>query len=168
MLSYFLPLILYFPDFSRSSFTPDSEPETLTLEIVLLDVDRWLRNTSNTIDNENAVVVETVSCLGHRQGCLGYPQGCTAFQYDNIDEVDAVRIVINCYHIVVDCCHILLMMALPSALVNGTKALNITPDVKYDMITIVSPWLHKYDYHCITMVTQVTHIWGRCPSYTTI
>ena len=40
------------------SSTP--EPEALTLERVLGDVDKWLRNTSNTIDNENAVIVETV------------------------------------------------------------------------------------------------------------
>ncbi|KAL5250145.1 hypothetical protein ACHWQZ_G016019 [Mnemiopsis leidyi] len=43
------------------STTP--EPEVLTLERVLNDVDRWLRNTSNTLDNENAVIVETVSVL---------------------------------------------------------------------------------------------------------
>ena len=37
------------------------EPEALTLEKVLGDVEKWLRNTSNTVDNENAVIVETVS-----------------------------------------------------------------------------------------------------------
>jgi len=58
--------------YAESDFTDDDrstmpsatpEPEILTLDRVLGDVDRWLRNTTNTIDNENAVIVETVSVL---------------------------------------------------------------------------------------------------------
>ncbi|XP_063688030.1 axonemal dynein light chain domain-containing protein 1-like isoform X4 [Bolinopsis microptera] len=54
---------VYSDDDRTTMYSSTPEPEALTLERVLGDVDKWLRNTSNTIDNENAVIVETVSVL---------------------------------------------------------------------------------------------------------